>query len=107
MKHKHFYSHLIETTHLTLEIGELEIEKEERVELLSLADANIHTHVVHTVLSELEPQDKKIFLQNIISNDHKRTWQHLLLKIDNVEEKIRKTIGKVINEFIEDVRKAK
>jgi hypothetical protein len=107
MKHKHFYSHLIETTHLTLEIGELEIEKEERVELLSLADANIHTHVVHTVLSELEPQDKKIFLQNIISNDHKKTWQHLLLKIDNVEEKIQKTIGKVINEFIEDVRKAK
>lgn len=107
MKHKHFYSHLIETTHLTLEIGELKIEKEERVELLSLADANIHTHVVHTVLSELDPQDKKIFLQNILTNDHRKTWQHLLLKIDNVEEKIQKTIGKVVNEFIEDVRRAK
>lgn len=107
MKHKHFYSHLIETTHLTLEIGELKIEKEERVELLSLADANIHTHVVHTVLSELDPQDKKIFLQNILTNDHRKTWQHLLLKIDNVEEKIQKTIGKVVNEFIEDVRRTK
>lgn len=107
MKTKYFYSHMIEKTNLTLELGDLKISSEQRIELLSLADANIHTHVVHAVLNNLEPEDKKIFLQNMISGNHKDTWKHLLLKVDNIEEKIQKVIDKKIGELLEDVKKAK
>ena len=65
MKRKHFYSHLVETTHITLEIAELDVTSGERVHLLSLVEANIHTTVVSKVLDELDPLDKKKFLSNL------------------------------------------
>ncbi|MEK7551600.1 MAG: hypothetical protein AAB532_03290 [Patescibacteria group bacterium] len=58
MKTKHFYSHLVETTHITLEIAELDVTSKERVHLLSLVEANIHTTVVSSVLDQLEPEEK-------------------------------------------------
>jgi len=45
MKTKHFYTHLAETTDITLEIAQLDVTSKERVHLLSLAEANIHSAV--------------------------------------------------------------
>lgn len=104
---KHFYSYLVETTHITLEIGELNLDKEERVHLLSLTKANIHSTVVSTVLGELSAEDKKIFLQNLTQDDHKKIWGHLNKKIIKAEEKIQSSIRKVVEELLSDIKLAK
>lgn len=106
MNKKHFYSHLVETSDLTLEIANLEVDSKERVHLLSLAQANIHTTVVSEVLSSLKEEDKKIFLKNLSKNDHEKTMKHLNSKIQNVQEKLQKVIDKVKKELLEDVRQA-
>lgn len=106
MKHKHFYAHLLETTDITLELGEMNLTPEERVHLLSLAQANIHTVVVDTVLSSLSEKDKKIFLKNLVSNDHEIIWSHLK-KAENIEEKIKLAVKKAKNELLKDIEQVK
>ncbi|OGH11684.1 MAG: hypothetical protein A3B38_03275 [Candidatus Levybacteria bacterium RIFCSPLOWO2_01_FULL_36_13] len=107
MKHKHFYSHLIQSTDITLEIAELDIQKQERVNLLSLFEVNIHASVVSAVLDELSPEDKKIFLKHLSEGNHKKLWQHLNQKIKNANRKIENTIKRVKKELLEDIQEAK
>lgn len=107
MKQKHFYAHLIETTDIVLELGELDLTPKERVHLLSLIEANIHSSVINTVLSTLDEENKKIFLSNLMVSDHTKTLSHLKQNTKNIEDKIQKTIIIVKNELLEDLKKAK
>ena len=50
---KHFYTHIIDTSTLSLELGEMDLTSEERIHLFSLIDANIHHTILDLVLSEL------------------------------------------------------
>lgn len=104
---KHFYTHLVNTTDITLEIAQLSVGSDERVHLLSLAHANIHSSVVLGVLSNLSPQDKKIFLENLSNEEHDKTWNHLREKIKDAEGEIKKIIDKTVRELLEDVKKVK
>lgn len=104
---KHFYSHLISTQDITLEIAELEVNKEERVHLLSLTEANIHSTVVSTVLDQLPNEDKKIFLSNLTTGDYRKIWEHLNSKIDNAEEKVQASIKEITRQLLKDIKKAK
>lgn len=95
------------STNITLEIAELNVTPDERMHLLSLVDANIHSSVVSTVLENLSEHDKKIFLQNLSNDDHEKTWDHLKEKIEDAEDKIQKTIEETVRELLEDVRKVR
>ena len=103
---KHFYSHLVETTDLTLEIANLEVDSKERVHLLSLMEANIHSTVVSEVMGNLSKEDQKIFLKNLSQNDHDKTITHLKSKASDIEERIQKSINKVTKELLEDIKEA-
>lgn len=107
MKHKHFYAHLVETTDIVLELGELDLTPEERIHLLSLVEANIHSSVINTVLSTLDEENKKIFLKNLALSDHIKTLDHLKQTSSDIEDKIQKTINIVKKELLEDLKKAK
>lgn len=107
MKKKYFYTHLVETTHITLEIAELDLKSQERVHLLSLVEANIHSTVVSNVLSNLKPEDKKIFLENLSLENHEKTWGHLKEKVSDIEDKIKSDINLVVRELRQDVKTAR
>ncbi len=107
MKNKHFYAHLVETTDITVELANLNMSPEERIHLLSLIEANIHSSIIDTVLSSLDEENKKIFLQNLSSNNHEKVWVHLKNKSKNIEEDIIQSIEKLKKELREDIRKVK
>lgn len=107
MAKKHFYEDLIETSDISVELAEMQLSHSERVKLLSLVNANIHTVVIDTVLSGLSKEDKKVFLKNLVSNDHKKTWEHLKSKTNNIEEKIKRASEKIKKELLEDLKKVK
>lgn len=107
MKTKHFYSFLVETTHITIELGDLNLSQEERVHLLSLIDANIHSSVVKEVLENLDAEDKKVFLKNLVSDNHETVWSHLKLKIKDAESLVKKTIEETISEMSNDIKQSK
>lgn len=104
---KHFYSFIVETDTLHLAIEELEINDSEKSHLKSLADSHIHHSILDTIMSELAPNDKKLFLTHINTKDHDRIWKFLHSKIDNVEEKIKAAAILIKSELHKDIVKAK
>ena len=107
MKGKHFYSHLIEIHEIYFSISELDLADDERGHLLSLAEANIHATVINTVLPELSDDEKKIFLKNLLADDHDKTWKHLSTRVKNVEEKLSKSLSNLKQELLKDIEEAK
>jgi len=106
MKHKHFYSHLIETSDVTVELAELELAPDERIHLTSLMEANIHSVVIDTVLTSLPDEEKRTFLKNLVSNDHDEIWNHLKSKNKEMEEKIIRSVDNLKRELFKDIKES-
>jgi hypothetical protein len=107
MKGKHFYSHLIEIHEIYLNISEMDLSDTERGHLMSLTEANIHATVISAVLPELSNDEKKVFLKNLLANDHDKTWKHLSSRVKNIEGKLSKSLKDLKQELLKDIKEAK
>lgn len=104
---KYFYTHIIDTSTLSLELGNMNLTPQERIHLISLMDSNIHHEVLDLILSELKPSDKKTFLTHLTSQDYDKVWKFLNSKIENIEEKIKKTAEDLKKELHKDIEEVK
>ncbi|MBI4089660.1 MAG: hypothetical protein HY424_03040 [Candidatus Levybacteria bacterium] len=107
MRKKYFYTHIIDTSTLSLELGNMDLAPKERLHLISLIDSNIHHAVLDLILSELNSTDKKIFLTHLASESHDKVWKFLKEKVENIEEKIKKTVEDLKQELHKDVKEIK
>ena len=107
MRKKYFYTHIIDTSILSLELGNMDLTSKERLHLVSLIDSNIHHAVLDLILSELSPLDKKIFLTHLASENHDKVWKFLNGKVKNIEEKIKKTVEELKQELHKDIKEVK
>lgn len=107
MRKKYFYTHIIDTSMLSLELGNMDLTQQERIHLISLIDSNIHHEILDLILSELNPEDKKTFLTHLASEDHDKVWKFLNGKVENIEEKIKKTAEDLKKELHKDIREVK
>lgn len=98
---KHFYSHIIEMTPLHMSLDGLELDPQEKQELITLIESSVHHTILDTVLSELSDEHKKVFLSLVIRNEHDQVWQLLATNIPQAEDKIR-TAAKVLLEKMHD-----
>lgn len=106
MSSKHFYSHIIETSSLSIAFGEMDLSKEERLHLISLVESNLHHTILDAVLSELSEEDKKIFLHHVAHDEHDKVWELLNSKVENIEEKIKYAAEEVKKELHKDIQEA-
>ncbi|EKD64825.1 MAG: hypothetical protein ACD_50C00290G0002 [uncultured bacterium] len=104
---KNFYSHLIETSLISLELADLDLSKDERIHLLQLAEDNIHHTILDAILSELSEEDKKTFLHHLSKDDHDKVWEHLKQKIENIEDKIKSAAESIKKELHKDIKELK
>lgn len=104
---KHFYTHLIEIESVLIELDKMELDDHQRRHLASLIDANLHNAILDTILAHLSEHDKNIFLKHLTENDHERIWQHLNIKIESIEDKIKKTADDFRKELHEDIKISK
>ncbi|MBI2028271.1 MAG: hypothetical protein HYT07_01550 [Candidatus Levybacteria bacterium] len=107
MKRKHFYSHIVDTSTISLELGNMDLTPEERVHLLSLVDSNIHHVILDLILSELSEDDKKIFLMRMAEGKHEEIWKFLKVKTNNIEEKIKKVAEILKTKLYKDIKETK
>ena len=107
MRKKYFYTHIIDTSTLSLELGNMDLNPKERMHLISLMDSNIHHSVLDLILSELNPMDKKTFLTHLASENHDKVWKFLNEKVENIEEKIKKTAEDLKKELHADIKDVK
>lgn len=103
---KHFYHHLITIDTLHVSLGELDLTLSEKQELLDLIEDHIHHTVFDTVLSELNEDDKKLFLSYVSQEKHDDIWTMLKEKIVDSEEKIIQAVESLKKELHEDVKQS-
>ena len=105
---KHFYSHIVETSSISLALGEMELAPDERKHLIELASENLHHAILEAVLSELSDKDKQKFLLLLATDEHDKIWKLLTQRVYHIEDKIKKTaedLKKELHKDIDDSRK--
>ena len=107
MKKKYFYSNIIDTSILSLELNEMDLTSIERLHLISLVESNIHQEIINLILSELNLPDRKIFLAHLASENHDKVWEFLNSKINDAEEKIKITVEDLKEELHKDIKEIK
>jgi len=101
---KHFYSHLVEIDTLHVELDSLEMEEHEREEVKELIENNLYHTILDAILSELSEDDKRQVLSHLSEDDHEKTWSLLNKKVENIEEKIKKTADALVKELHHDIK---
>lgn len=104
---KHFYSEVIDTSSISLALGEMDLAPEERKHLIDLAHDNLHHAILDVVLSELSDKDKQKFLLLLSQDDQEKIWSLLDERIDNVKDKIKKTAQDLKKELHKDIEDSK
>ncbi|RJQ28027.1 hypothetical protein C4577_00155 [Candidatus Parcubacteria bacterium] len=104
---KLFYSHLVEIDSLIVELNSLDLSEEEKNHLVSLAHSSLEHTILDAILSELSEEDKKLFLTHLAQEKHDKIWEVLNSKIENIEEKIKKTAEALKIELRKDIDEAK
>ncbi len=100
---KHFYTHLVKSDSLIQRLESLKLKKDEHEHLLSLLESNIHHTILDAILSELSEEDKKLFLQELATDDDERIWNFLKKRIVSIEDKIEKTAQELQKELHSDI----
>lgn len=103
---KHFYSHIVETSSISLALGEIELTQEERKHLIDLASENLHHAILDAVLSELSDKDKEEFLVLLATDEHDKIWNLLTERVENIEDKIKKTTEDLKKELHRDIEES-
>jgi len=103
MKNKFFYSHIVEITEVTVRINELDLTEDEKNHLMSLLEANIHSTVIENILSQLQEDDKKQFLKNLVANNNQIILEHLKIKIEKLEDKIKNSVEELKKDLLKDL----
>jgi hypothetical protein len=104
---KHFYSHLIQFEELFIELDDLNLSQDEKHHLGKLIDSNLHHTVMDAVLSELKEEDKETFLRLVSSDKHDKIWEHLIARVELIEEKIKKAADEIKKQLHEDIKEVK
>ena len=104
---KHFYSYHVEIESIIIELESLPIKDSEKKHLISLAESQIHSSILDTILLELGGDNKKEFLRYLNTKDHEKIWKFLREKITDVEEKIKAAAEKIKKQLRNDLVEAK
>lgn len=104
---KRFYSHVVDTSSISLSLGEMNLSQEERKHLIELAQDNLHHAILDVVLSELSDKDKQKFLLLLSEDDQEKIWKLISERIDHVEDKIKKTAEELKKELHKDIEDSK
>lgn len=104
---KQFYTDIIEVNSLHVELDQLGMSDDEKKHIKELIDSSIYHTVLDAILSELSEEDKKIFLQHLLENDHSKIWEHVNSKATNIEDKIVKAAEDLKKELRNDILKVK
>ena len=104
---RHFYHSVVETSSLSLALAEMDLTQEERKHLIDLVEENLHHAILDAVLSELSDKDKQEFIELFAEGDDEKIWKLLKDRVDNIEDKIKKTADELKKELHKDIEESR
>ena len=103
---KHFYSSVVETSSISLALAEMDMTNDERKHLINLVEENLHHAILDAVLSELSDKDKQEFIELFAEGQDDKVWALLRDRVDNIEDKIKKTADDLKKELHKDIEES-
>lgn len=104
---KQWYSHLVETESIIIELDQMDLSSQEKLHLAKLVDSSLHHTILDVVFSQLSDEDKRKFVSHISENDHIKIWKFLNGKVKDIEVKIKKAAENLKKELHKDLKEAK
>jgi len=104
---KHFFSHIVKVDALNVELDNHDFTADEKDDIKKIIDESIYHTVLEAILSELSEEDKKVFLEHLVSDDHGKIWEFVNKKVENIEEKIVKAANDIKDEIHIDIKTSK
>lgn len=104
---KRFYSQVVETSSISLALADIEMSNTERKHLIDLVEENLHQSILDAILSELSEKDKQEFVELYAEGDDKKVWALLSSRIENIEDKIKKTSEDLKKEIHKDIKQSR
>ncbi len=104
---KQFYSHIVSVDTLLIEIDKLGLSDEQKIHLISLIDSTLYHTILDAILSELSPEDKKVFIQYLAQENHDEVWNFLNKKVENIETKIKIAADELTEKMHKDIKDIK
>jgi len=102
---KHFYSEVISLEVVVTTLDELAMSPKEKEHLTLLAEEMLHHKILDMVLTELNEEDKKVFLLLLLDESHDQVWEHLTGKIEDLHTKLKSVAKEIEESLLEDIRK--
>lgn len=106
-KNDHFYDDIIEIESVFIALDELDMKPHEKEELSTLVESQVHHTILDLILSHLSARDKQKFMELHAHKKHDAVWELLNDRIDNVEDKIAKTVEDLKKKLHSDIKAAK
>jgi hypothetical protein len=103
---KYFYSHIVEIKSVEEALAALELDAQERDELIVIVESSIHHIVIDLVLTELPHEDKRLFLKHLNDDEHENIWRFLSMRIERLEDRIKEAVNSYKKELHEDIKEA-
>lgn len=104
---KQFYNHIVSVDTLIVEIDKLGLSEEQKIHLVSLIDSTLYHTILDAILSELSPEDKKVFIQYLAQENHEEVWRFLNQKVEHIETKVKLAADELIEKMHKDIKEAK
>ena len=89
---------------ILVELDTLDLQKEERNEILKMADELAELQLLDSVLERLEAKDKELFLEQMHGGSAAVIAEFLREKINNIEEVLSERARGLEDEIVEDIR---
>lgn len=105
---RYFYSHLIEIESVLVKLDRLDLKQDHKKHLAALVDSHLHHTVLDVILSQLDVEDKVIFLQKLKDDPQDpKLLEFLNQKVDKIEDKIKAAAKKLSDELHKDIKKSR
>ena len=86
-KPNHFYHSIVSMESLRVRLDLFDFSPEEREKLMEVAERTFASLHLDLVLSELNEEDRKLFLAHHASENHDQIWKLLDGNVNNIEKK--------------------
>ncbi|MBI4036362.1 hypothetical protein HY386_00595 [Candidatus Daviesbacteria bacterium] len=104
----YFFTKYIVIEDILEKMDEMDLSDEERWYLASLIDSSLHHAILSEILSNLNADDKRLFIKHFNNNPgNEKLLEFLNERIDHIEDKIKKVTEDLRKEMHEDIKKAK
>lgn len=104
----YFYQRIISLDAALEELDQIDLSYDEKLQLTSLIDSNLHNLILDEILSNLSEEEKRVFLKKLHDNpDDDKLLEFLKEKVEDIEVKIKKVSDELTDKIKKDIKESR